>query len=54
MVRIAGFISLTVVAAAAYVTERFSARVELIETCAGFLLIGGLAVIGAFLPADIC
>jgi len=54
MVSIVSFISLTAGATAAYVAERFPARVELIETCAGFLLIGGLALIGAFLPAVIC
>ena len=34
----------------AYVAERLPARAEMIETCAGFLLIGGLALIGSALP----
>ena len=34
----------------AYVAERLRARAEMIETCAGFLLIGGFALIGSALP----
>ena len=51
MVSIASFISITAGVAAAYVAERFPARAALIETAAGFLLIGGLALIGAALRA---
>ena len=50
MLGIVSLISVTLGAAAAYVAERFPPRVETIETCAGFLLIGGLALIGAALP----
>ena len=37
-------------AVAAYVTERVRARAAMIETCAGFLLIGGFALVGSALP----
>lgn len=36
--------------ATAYVAERFPARTEMLETCAGFALIGGLLAIGSALP----
>jgi hypothetical protein len=36
---------------AAYFAERFPHNRETIETCAGFLLIGGLALLGGALPA---
>jgi uncharacterized membrane protein YgdD (TMEM256/DUF423 family) len=54
MVSIVSLVSVTLGAAAAYVAERFPSRTETIETCAGFLLIGGLALIGAALPAVVC
>jgi uncharacterized membrane protein YgdD (TMEM256/DUF423 family) len=54
MVGIVSLVSVTAGAAAAYVAERFPSRTETIETCAGFLLIGGLALIGAALPAVVC
>jgi hypothetical protein len=34
----------------AYFADRFPAHVEAIETCAGALLIGGLALVGSALP----
>jgi hypothetical protein len=37
--------------AAAYFSERFAAHSEAIETGAGILLIGGLALLGSALPA---
>jgi hypothetical protein len=37
--------------AAAYFAERFPAHIEAIETGAGVLLIGGLALLGSALPA---
>jgi hypothetical protein len=37
-------------AAAVYAAKRLPARVEAIETVAGFLLIGGFALIGSALP----
>ncbi len=37
--------------AAAYFADRLPRNRETIETCAGFLLIGGLALLGAALPA---
>ena len=44
-------ISVTGGAAAAYYADRFPAHVEAIETAAGALLIGGLALLGSALPA---
>ncbi len=38
-------------AVVAYVADRFPARAETLETCAGALLIGGLALLGSALPA---
>ena len=43
-------ISVVVGAAAAAIAERFPAYVEAIETAAGVLLIGGIALVGASLP----
>jgi hypothetical protein len=43
-------ISVVVGAAAAAIAERFPAYVETIETAAGVLLIGGIALAGSFLP----
>ncbi len=37
-------------AAAAFLANRLPRNRETIETCAGFLLIGGLALLGAALP----
>jgi hypothetical protein len=37
-------------AVAAYTAARLRPRAEMIETCAGFLLIGGFGLIGSALP----
>ena len=37
-------------ASIAYASERFPAHVEALETGAGFLLIGGFALLGCALP----
>lgn len=50
MLGFVGLIKMTFSAAMAYAAERLPARTEMIETCAGFLLIGGLALIGSALP----
>ncbi|MBV9261430.1 MAG: hypothetical protein JO205_08655 [Pseudolabrys sp.] len=34
----------------AHFAQRFPARVETLETCAGYMLIGGLFLIGSGLP----
>ncbi len=49
---LAGISSLIVVAgtALAQVAQRIPARTETLETIAGFMLIGGLALIGSALP----
>jgi hypothetical protein len=50
MLGIVSLIRMRFGAAAAYVAERLPARADMIETCAGFLLIGGFALIGSALP----
>jgi len=50
MLGIVSLIKVTFGAVTAYVAERVRARAEMIETCAGFLLIGGFALIGSALP----
>ncbi len=50
MIGIVSLISVMAGAAAAYLAERLPTRVEAIETGAGFLLIGGLALLGSALP----
>jgi hypothetical protein len=50
MLGIVSLIKMTFGAVAAYVAERLRAHAEMIETCAGFLLIGGLGLIGSALP----
>jgi hypothetical protein len=47
---IVSLINVTVGAATTYVAERLPARAEAIELGAGFLLIGGFALIGSALP----
>ena len=47
---IVSLIKVTFGAVTAYVAERLRARANMIETCAGFLLIGGFALIGSALP----
>jgi ABC-type Fe3+ transport system permease subunit len=46
-----GLFSVVIGAVVAYASERFPARVESLETGAGFLLISGLALSGYALPA---
>ncbi len=48
---IVSLISETFRAATTYAAERSPARPQTLEACAGFLLIGGFALIGAALPA---
>ena len=43
-------ISVLVGGGVAYVADRFPAHVEALETSAGALLIGGLALLGSALP----
>ena len=43
-------IKVTYSAVTAYVAEHVRARADMIETCAGFLLIGGFALVGSALP----
>lgn len=50
MLGIVSLLKATFDAATAYAAERLPARAEMIETCAGFLLIGGFALIGSALP----
>jgi hypothetical protein len=50
MVALLSLVSVTAGAAAAYYAGRFPAHVEAIETAAGVLLIGGLALLGSALP----
>jgi len=38
-------------AVVAYVSERIPARAEMLETMAGFMLLGGFAAIGCALPS---
>jgi hypothetical protein len=51
MLGLVSSISVVFGAAAACVAGRFPMRRETIETGAGFLLIGGLALMGSALPA---
>jgi len=50
MLGVVSFISVVAGAAAAAVAERFPNYIEAVETCAGVLLIGGIALAGSFLP----
>ena len=50
MLGIVSLINVTIGAATAYVAERLPTRADAIETGAGFLLIGGFALIGSALP----
>ncbi len=51
VVGIVSLINVTIGAVAASIAERLPARAEAIELGAGFLLIGGFALIGSALPA---
>jgi hypothetical protein len=51
MVGILSLTSIVLGAAFASMAERFPAHIEVLETSAGALLIGGLALLGSALPA---
>lgn len=51
MIGIIGLLSVVASAVIAYASARVPNRVESLETGAGFLLISGLALTGAALPA---
>jgi len=53
MVGAAGLFIATIGSVAACMARRFPAHVEAVETTAGFLLLGGFALIGCALPAII-
>ena len=50
MIAAVSVISVVLGAAVAYVADRYPAHVEALETSAGVLLIGGLALLGSSLP----
>jgi hypothetical protein len=50
MTGVISMISVAIGAAVAYAADRFPARTEALETGAGVLLIGGLALLGTALP----
>lgn len=50
MIAICSLVSLALGTTIAAVSERYPAHVEVLETTAGALLIGGLGLIGAGLP----
>ena len=50
MVGALGLLSVLVGAATAYLSGRFPARVDALQTGAGLLLIGGFAIMGCALP----
>jgi len=50
MIAAISVVSLALGAGIAYVAERYPAHVEALETGAGALLIGGLALLGSGLP----
>jgi len=50
MIAVASVISVVLGASIAYAAGRFPAHVEALETGAGVLLIGGLALMGTGLP----
>ena len=51
MIAAVSLISVVLGAAIAYIADRFPAHVETLETGAGVLLVGGLALLGSGLPA---
>jgi hypothetical protein len=53
MIGVLSLLSVIAGAAVAYYADRFPAHVEALETSAGALLIGGLALLGSALPAII-
>jgi putative Mn2+ efflux pump MntP len=50
MAGVLSLMSMVLGATIAYVADRFPAHVETLETSAGALLIGGLALLGCALP----
>jgi hypothetical protein len=50
MLGVVSFISVVLGAAAAGMAHRFPAHIEAIETGAGVLFVGGIALAGALLP----
>jgi hypothetical protein len=53
MIGVLSLLSVIAGTAVAYYADRFPAHVEALETSAGALLIGGLALLGSALPAII-
>ena len=53
MIGAVGLFSIAAGAVVAYLSTRFPAQIAALETCAGALLIGGLALTGCALPAMI-
>lgn len=53
MVVAAGLLSVLTGSVVAYLSERFPAHVEAVETAAGVLLLGGFALMSCALPAMI-
>jgi hypothetical protein len=53
MVGAAGLLVVTIGSVVACLSKRFPAHIETIETFAGYLLLGGFALIGCALPVMI-
>jgi hypothetical protein len=53
MVAAAGLLVVTIGTVVACAAKRFPAKTETVETAAGFLLLGGFALIGCALPVMI-
>jgi uncharacterized membrane protein YjjP (DUF1212 family) len=53
MVGIAGLLSVMVGAIVAYLSDRFPARIEVLETLAGIMVIAGFALAGYSMPTII-
>jgi hypothetical protein len=53
MIAAAGLLVVTAGSVVACLSKRFSANTETVETVAGFLLLGGFALIGCALPVMI-
>ena len=53
MVGVAGLLIVTIGSVVACLAQRLPAHVETVETAAGFLLLGGFALIGCALPVMI-
>ena len=50
MLGFAGLLSVTAGGVIAYLSPRFPAHIEMLETATGFLLIAGFALVGCGLP----